>query len=63
MAMFTCPECSIAKSQGYVKKCNRCGRLLCDKCRGPFAVCKSSKRAKTTGCNGTFLRVSAPQMA
>ncbi len=61
MAMFTCTECGASKSQGYVRKCNKCGRILCDRCKGPLSACKDSKRAKAN-CNGMFLRQGVPQI-
>jgi len=61
--MFTCSECSATKTQGYVRKCNKCGRILCDTCKGPLAACKDSKRGKAASCRGMFLRQGVPQLA
>lgn len=61
MAMFTCSACSSSKSKGYVRQCNKCGRILCDTCKGAHSACKESKRSKTD-CSGMFLRPFVPQM-
>jgi hypothetical protein len=61
MTMFTCSECSTTKTKGYVRKCNKCGRILCDACKGALSACKDSKRAKAD-CRGMFLRPFVPQM-
>ena len=61
MAMFTCSECSATKSQGYVRQCNKCRRILCDSCKGGRSACKDSKRGKSE-CGGIFMRPWVPQM-
>ena len=55
MQMLKCSACGAEKSQGYIRKCNKCGRILCDTCKGPQATCKDSKRGRSE-CTGIFLR-------
>ena len=61
MTMFTCAECGGKKTKGYVRACNKCGRILCDTCKDPVSACKSSKNGKAD-CRGMFLRPFVPQM-
>lgn len=61
MAMLECSGCGARKLQGYVRKCNKCGRILCDTCKGPLLACKDSKRGKVD-CRGMFLRQGVPQL-
>jgi len=56
MAILTCDVCGSKNTQGYARQCSKCHRVLCDKCKGPRAACKDSKRG-TADCAGTFVRM------
>jgi hypothetical protein len=55
MSMLKCSACGAEKSQGYIRQCNKCHRILCDSCKGPQATCKDAKQGKSS-CDGIFLR-------
>ena len=52
MAEYTCHGCGKTKHLGSdVMKCPRCGKILCESCRGGRYTCKDSPKG-TPGCNG-----------
>jgi hypothetical protein len=55
MPDYVCHACNQRKSQNSgIYECDRCGKILCDSCkgyRGP--VCKDSPNGKA-GCGGTL---------
>jgi hypothetical protein len=34
-------------------QCDKCGKVLCDKCKGPWNICKDSANG-TKNCSGTL---------
>jgi hypothetical protein len=55
MSMLKCSACGAEKSQGYIRQCNKCRRILCDTCKGALSACKDAKHGKSE-CSGIFLR-------
>jgi hypothetical protein len=54
MADYICHGCNQRKSQSQVFECTRCGKILCQSCKGYSGpTCKDSPKW-TAGCSGTF---------
>jgi hypothetical protein len=51
MPDYICHGCNQKKSNTRVRECNKCGRILCDSCRGGATTCKDSPKGKA-GCSG-----------
>jgi hypothetical protein len=51
MANHTCHGCGKMQTSSGMKKCPRCGRILCDSCGGGRYTCKDSPKG-TPGCGG-----------
>ncbi len=56
MADVTCQGCGTkrATTSGVMHKCDKCGKILCDKCRGTKLTPCSSVNTGTPRCSGTY---------
>ena len=50
-AEYICHGCNQKKSPPWVFECNKCGKILCQSCKGGSSACKDSKKG-TSGCSG-----------
>lgn len=53
MADYVCHGCGQKKAGYQANECQKCGKVLCEKCRGGKVVCRESPKG-TPGCVGTF---------
>jgi hypothetical protein len=53
MADWLCQACNQKRSSSQIRECDKCNRVLCDRCRDGAYTCKDSKNG-TAGCRGTF---------
>jgi hypothetical protein len=54
MAEYICQACGQKKANpAFVYQCSKCGKILCDSCRGGGFSCKDSPKG-TPGCWGTL---------
>lgn len=56
MPDYVCHACNQRKSQSSVFECSKCGKVLCQSCKGySGSTCKDSPNGKA-GCSGTLNR-------
>ena len=53
MPDYICHGCKQKKSPPWVYECDKCGKILCNSCKGGVSICKDSKKGQA-GCSGRF---------
>jgi hypothetical protein len=57
MADLLCQNCKKTMSANKIFECPKCGKFLCESCKGYGSHCKDSKNG-TAGCDGYWKRRS-----
>ena len=55
MPDYICHGCNQRKPQSQVSECSKCGKILCNTCKGNAYHCKDSPKGKA-GCDGKLER-------